>query len=480
MSASAHPSFFPPPRTDIAAEDVPARRLIWIFFWLWIFEGSLRKWILPEFNAALLVVRDPVLLLIYAQAAVQGKFPGNGYVVATGVLGVVSLGISLLAGDISGVVSGAFTQSLQVTLYGARTNFLFLPLIWLIPVYFDREDVLRVGWWCMLLAPAMALLVLLQFQSPSDSWINVAAGGEGKQIETSLGKIRPPGTFSYTNGLVSYLTLVVAFLCYEMLERGRFQKWMILAATCSSGVMLALSGSRSAVGACITVILGVAVICLRRPDFAHRTWQLLVVVVAGLVVLNYIAVTREGFDVLEDRFGDEENIKRGFIYRFLYDQFAPFTHVTEAPLFGYGLGVGTNAGSALLVGKRTFLLSEGDIGRAIFESGPILGLFYIALRLGVVLHLYHASMSSVREGKTLAMLIFSAGALTLATGQIGQPTALGFAILASGFALAAVRDPSTGETPTAPEVAEAPRRIRGRSVYSEQLHGSRPPTPANP
>ncbi|MBS0659005.1 MAG: hypothetical protein JSR82_12260 [Verrucomicrobia bacterium] len=473
-------TFWPAPRTDIPAEDLFARRLIWLFLWLWIFEGSLRKWILPEFNAALLVIRDPVLLLIYAQAAVQGKFPGNGFVVATGVLGVISFAISMLAGDISGVVSGAFTQSLQVTLYGVRTNFLFLPLIWVIPIYFDREDVLRIGWWLMLLSPAMALLVLIQFQSPSDSWINVAAGGEGRQIETSLGKIRPPGTFSYTNGLVSYLTLIVAYLCYELLERDRFPKWLAFVAACSSGVMLALSGSRSAVGACITVILGVALVCVRRPEFAKRTWRMLLIIFVGFIVLNYITVTRAGFDVLEDRFGDEENIKRGFIYRFLYDQFAPFIHVTEAPLFGYGLGVGTNAGSALLVGKRTFLLSEGDIGRAIFESGPILGLLFIVLRFGVVLHVFRRTLDSLAEGQTLALLLFSSGALTLATGQIGQPTALGFAVFSCGIALAAIREVESGSTAEPEPVAEAPSRPRGRSVYAEQLHGPRPPAPLQP
>lgn len=464
------------PRTDIPEENIAARRLIWLFFWLWIFEGTLRKWILPDYNAILLVVRDPVLVLLYLQAFMQGKFPGNGFVVSTAVLGVLSFGFSILAGDISGIASGVFTQSIQVTLYGLRTNFFFLPMLWVIPVYFDREDVLRVGWWILLLSPAMAALVFLQFQSPSDSWINTAAGGEGRQIETSLGKIRPPGTFSYTNGLVSYVIFIVAFLCHELLERRSFPRWLTVIATCSAGVMLALSGSRSAIGAAITVLAGVALICLRRPEFGKRTWNLLAIIVIGIFALNYFSVTRVGIDVLEDRFGDEENIKRGFVYRFLYEQFAPFIHVTEAPLFGYGLGVGTNAGSALLVGRRTFLLSEGDIGRAIFESGPILGVLFIVLRLGIVLHIFRAALAATDRGDTLPMLLFTAGALTLATGQIGQPTALGFAVLACGFSLAAMRKEKVDDEPPAPELA-APTLRRGRSVYAEHLHGPGPPAP---
>ena len=41
------------------------KRLIWLYFFLLIFEGTFRKWILPQFSDVLLVVRDPVVLAIY-------------------------------------------------------------------------------------------------------------------------------------------------------------------------------------------------------------------------------------------------------------------------------------------------------------------------------------------------------------------------------------------------------------------------------
>ena len=44
------------------------RRLIWVYFWLLIFEGTFRKWILPQYSDILLVVRDPVVLAIYFTA----------------------------------------------------------------------------------------------------------------------------------------------------------------------------------------------------------------------------------------------------------------------------------------------------------------------------------------------------------------------------------------------------------------------------
>src|SRR5262245_65856612 len=76
---------FPVPRLrqragDVAhdAPDAPAttrsrtrRRietLVLLLFWLLLFEGALRKWVLPEYSRYLFFVRDPVLLLIYWHA----------------------------------------------------------------------------------------------------------------------------------------------------------------------------------------------------------------------------------------------------------------------------------------------------------------------------------------------------------------------------------------------------------------------------
>ncbi|HEY4284826.1 MAG TPA: hypothetical protein VGM62_17320, partial [Chthoniobacterales bacterium] len=42
------------------------RYLIWLYFWLLLVEGALRKWLLPDLSNPLLVIRDPVALAIYA------------------------------------------------------------------------------------------------------------------------------------------------------------------------------------------------------------------------------------------------------------------------------------------------------------------------------------------------------------------------------------------------------------------------------
>ncbi len=56
--------------------------MIWLYLVLLIGEGALRKWIVSSLGAPLLVIRDPLVLLIYLQAVRCRRFPVSGAVVA--------------------------------------------------------------------------------------------------------------------------------------------------------------------------------------------------------------------------------------------------------------------------------------------------------------------------------------------------------------------------------------------------------------
>src|SRR5437867_11123 len=96
---------------------VNLRRLIWLYFWLLIFEGALRKWIVPQLANPLLVVRDPVVIAACVYAIHKRIFPSNIFLVISLVLGLLSTLASLTVVDLP----------IFVTLYGVRTNFLHLP-----------------------------------------------------------------------------------------------------------------------------------------------------------------------------------------------------------------------------------------------------------------------------------------------------------------------------------------------------------------
>src|SRR6266404_3359813 len=213
---------------------------------LLMIEGALRKWIAPKYSDPLLVIRDPVLLVIYWLAFRARVFPRNWWVNSLFGIGVLSFVFSILF----------LSQFLPwfpiaaITFYGFRANFLHLPLIFLIAKIFDEEDVQKIGWWILLGMIPLSLLMVAQFHAPPDSFINITAGAsEGaEQLTAGGGKIRPPGTFSFISGPVFYCAMAMAFFIYGILARATYKTWLLVAGGVALVVAVAVSGSRSCVG----------------------------------------------------------------------------------------------------------------------------------------------------------------------------------------------------------------------------------------
>src|SRR5580704_17833179 len=204
---------------------VALRRMIWLYFGLLIAEGALRKWIFPSLSTPLLVIRDPLVLLIYVQAVRCRRFPVSGPMVAYFLL---LTGFTLLA--LFQMVAGLGGGPL-VAIYGLRTDFLHLPLIFLIPQVFSYGDVVKLGRWILILSIPMAGLMMWQFRSPPDRWINATTIADAQQITFTLGKIRPAGTFSFANGAVHFFILTTAFLIYGLAQsRVPYPRWLLGAA----------------------------------------------------------------------------------------------------------------------------------------------------------------------------------------------------------------------------------------------------------
>lgn len=449
------------------------RRLIWLYFWLLLFEGALRKWVVPQLTNPLLIIRDPIVLLIYGLAIRARVFPRNAWVFSLGVIALLSVAVSFLAlwpyltpGRIV-LVSG----------FGFRANFLHLPLIFLMPYVLRPEDVKKIGWWSLVLVVPMSLLMAAQFRASPDSLLNRTASGEGEMLMAALGRVRTAGTFSFVVGVVAYFALVTAYLVWAALKRNIYQNWVLYAASIALIIGIAVSGSRSVVGACALVVLSLLVVILLRPSAVNRFGQvLLVTVVLGFLVTR-TPIFREGLNVLTTRFTDvaeseEQSIVTGLISR-VFDGFSESVRILPtAPFLGYGLGVGTNAGAKMVTGQTTFLLAEGEWARLIFESGPLLGLAFVLWRCGVAIRIGLLCLQSVRRGNLLPLMLFSSSGLPLMNGQFGPPTILGFAVFTTGLALAArsydTEDPSPA---TASRSEHAGRRmVRRRSVYAEQIH----------
>lgn len=450
------------------------RRLIWVYFWLLIFEGTFRKWILPQYSDILLVVRDPVVLAIYFTALKAKLFPRNSYMIWLGVIAVLSWLVALVVLE----PYLAIKPLILVTGFGFRSNFLHLPLIFVIGKALDLEDVKKLGWWVLVGLIPMSVLLAVQFNASPDSFINRTAGlGDTTQITAGGGKIRPPGTFSFVSGVIFYAALSAAYLLYAALTRGVYRNWLLYGAGLALVLTIGVSGSRSVLLAVLVVVSSLLVLMIFRPSAINQFGRNLFIAVVVLMVATRLPVFKEGVGILSDRFtavaeAEEGTIAAGLVAR----TFSGFTEgillVSRAPIGGYGLGIGTNGGAKFLTGRFMFLLTEGEWGRVVLESGPILGLAYLAWRTMLTFKLGLFSFRQMKRGEILPLLLFGAGFVSLLNGQFGQPTNLGFACFVCGLCLAAgnTREPSESET-TMPE-ERGLRRVARRSRYAENLHTS--------
>ena len=414
--------------------------LLWLYFWLLIFEGALRKWIVPQLATPLLIIRDPIVIGAYFLAIKEGIFPQNIFIKT-----IIYVAFTCFLGGLATVI--IFDGSLTVTFFGLRTNFLHLPLIFLIPKVFTLEDIEELGRWVLLLAIPMALLMVYQFSSPPDAFINRIAGtGEGQQIGSVMGKIRPPGTFSFITGAAQYFSLVASFLIYGLVQSKIYANWLLAIAGFALVSALAVSSSRSAIGSVAVVVGSLVAGLLIKPQLAAKSYRLLMLIGIVSYGIKFIPSFNEGVEVFNTRVQAADAAENeSIISRFFNGFLEAFTNTEQIPFLGYGLGMGTNAGAALLTGNANkFLLAEGEWPRIVLESGLFLGLLYISLRIAIVGLIGKACIDSASRSNILPLLLFGSCAINILNGQFGQPTTLGFALFGGGLCLAACQNDAQG------------------------------------
>jgi len=263
------------------------------------------------------------------------------------------------------------------------------------------------------------------------------------------------------------LSVVAAFLLGAYLDRNKISNWLRALTIPCLLFSLVLSGSRSALVGVTIIVIAVLLICVRQFS---RVRSILTPAILGyliFVALCYLPLFREGLEVHEERLRAGGGVKNGIVARFLGDLGESIDTAIETPLLGRGLGIGTNAGAALLTGSRSFLLGESEWSRVVAESGPILGYAFILLRLSICWYLVRESWGALNRGQATPVLLVAATGLDLVSGQFGQPATLGFVVFTSGLALAAINRPGAGTA--VPAEHRKIRRIRGRSPIAESI-----------
>jgi hypothetical protein len=412
------------------------KKAIWLYFLLWVFEGALRKWILPSLATPLLVVRDPLAFYIIIRAYSLGVKFINPYVVLSSIFTLLSLAITLTFGH----------GNLFVGIYGARIMLFHFPLIFIIGMVFTKEDVLKIGYVFLALNILMTIIVYFQFSSPQTALINVGIGGEGSAgFSGAMGYSRPSGLFSFTTGLSVFFCAVSVFVFYFWLSKDYCSKILLYSSTIALVIALPLTISRGAVVAVVIVGLFAIIASVTSSKMLFK------IIFTGFVFSFVIMVLQKftpifnlGTEVFMNRVDTVNQatgggIEESILLRIFEEFTAPLIELFKQPMFGGNLGMGTNAGAKMLTGKIFFLISEGEFGRLGGEQGIVLGGGIILLRMILAFSIAIKSWKMPQKEKLLPFIICGSACVALIQGQWAQPTVLGYGIIMVGLVIASLK-----------------------------------------
>jgi hypothetical protein len=419
------------------------RQLLWLYFWLLIFEGALRKWVVPGLANPLLLVRDPVALLaLWWGWPLLRQRRWQFWLQPLMVIGPIAFLLAITVGH----------GDIPTALYGARILLLQLPLIFLYASAFDRQDVIRFAWTFIWLSLPMTVLLVAQSSLPDSHILNVAPGGEGSAaFQGALGRSRPPGVFTFITGVVSFYSIAASSLFMLLYGTSLRLHGRLVCAVAAIALVVALpvSISRSLLAGYILVLISVIVaLVLTRTRILPLISGLLAVSIAIGIATTIPAfqdtsaafVSRwEGAGGVDrDEEGDVGIVSYQLEKRVLPGFTRPFQSLENVPFFGYGIGMGTNVGARRLTGQMLFLLGEGGWEASLGELGLPLGLAFIIWRIALTLWIMRLALQAALRGNRLSLILAGSSLLTVMIGQLSQPTGLGFLVLSGGLTLAAL------------------------------------------
>jgi hypothetical protein len=412
------------------------KKLFWAYFLLLVFEGALRKWIVPQLSGPLLIVRDPIGLLIIWEAYRTHKWPKEWSAVV-GILTATVLALCLLQLVV-------LDTPWFIPLYGLRSYLLPFPVAFIMGTNLDEEDLHKFGNCILWLLLPLTALEIAQYLAPSGSFLNVGAYRGSEQLNYALGHVRASATFSYVVGPMSYVPLAAAFIFYGMANPKFAKKWLLLATAGALVLSVPIVGSRTLVFLLAAIITCVGMAAFFGVSQFVKSLQMIAALLVVSALVARLPVFADATDTLIERFAQastaEGTTEDSIFLRIVH----PITATTDQSIgrsnwLGVGVGYGANAVSTLLTGTQVFTTGEDEFSRVINEFGAPAGIAFMMFRGLLAVMIVSKALARVREHQPLPWLLVPLMFWTLVFGVLEQPTEQGFMVMSVAFSLAALR-----------------------------------------
>ncbi|HEY0513855.1 MAG TPA: hypothetical protein VGH73_18240 [Thermoanaerobaculia bacterium] len=357
---------------------------------LLIFEGAIRKWLVPGAQDLVYFAKDVLLLGVYAGSLRDG--PGLRRRLPALPILYAPLALSVLLGLLQ--IFNPALPNLLVGIFGFKAYFFYVPLLFVVPAAFPDDAALytflrRYA----LLAIPVGLLGIAQFFSPSTSALNTYARSSEDAYVATFGSstyVRVTGTFSFITGYTAYLlTAVILILTLLAAGRWRFRRHLLLFGALGMTLLgMLMSGSRGPVLLLIVLFpfyWWLAVIRERGGGAAFGRLVIVLALVAGVLA----ATGGKAIDAFLGRAAGVADVAS----RVNAPLLSPWELLPEAGLLGFGIGATHQTAATLAPGVVPYswlhgLAVEVESGRIILELGPLGFLLVYFVRLYLALYAF--------------------------------------------------------------------------------------------
>jgi len=459
--ACAYPNVFPA-NQDRTRENVGKMvvGIILIIYVLLILEGTIRKWLFPQYAEFIFFIRVPVTLWLYVLVIKHGAWPRPSryffYGMVLAVIGLVLIPVQMWSG-------GYDSRYLLIAGYGWTNYFFYIPLAFIVADNLRSQDIYTIIKITLFLGVVAAPLVILQYVAPGDSSINKGFGvGELHQfvgLGFGAGQVRPMGLFSSSVGHQVFTASIVAFVMALVIAGKKdVNRMLVLAASIALVVMIGLSIQRGLILHSVLVVgsavMG-SVLTLRSRVLLRGALYPAMLCILGILI--YLYFFPQAYETFAHRWTEAHQSESeaygagGILARVMYES-TKFTMMMEdVPVFGYLLGFGGNAATQLswLELPDTAYLWSGDSGwsedglsRNIIELGPLFGSLFIVFRFALFFWLVRKAIWAARISADPLPLILTGvlAPLMLFYQMTGHGTLIGYTWMFIGFCMATIKE----------------------------------------
>ena len=385
-----------------------------------LFEGAIRKWLMPSAQELAYFLKDIFLFGAYLKFMISPDLDVRAYRLNLPVMLLCMLGSLLLPPALNTNIG-----SFLLALYGLKIYLYYVPLLFMMPYLFrNKDEMVRQLTWFSMLAIPICILGVLQFRAGAASPLNVYAQSSAEGI-SGFGfgeKVRITGTFSYITGhstfIIFFATLCIALLA---IPKTRF-KWVITFITLP---LLAansmMNGSRSSMYTVAVIIIGFLIASMtgRLVSSKNFTWVLSAGVAACVVGGAYFFY--EAYTMFSTRAKiSNDNIAFRAVEHPLW---SIQQSVKDGGIIGFGIGMAHPASEGIRralkipAPKQKCPVYDQEVGQIIAEIGPISAVAWYALRLIVLFSVW--SLFFRCRDPVYSPIILMAGLLNLAYMSMG-------------------------------------------------------------